>query len=184
MAEPYLAVLSEKIAQLQIANPQGVLIECKRFFSGAALYANGRICASLTPAGLGLKLPGKLRDRLIEDGEGTELRYFERAPVKKDYVLFPQSKLDESVALSGVDRAERSVCGGTRGCPSHGSNDMTLCGYEIGGARVGELAGSSCDRDRRCSEPVVPVGFAAAGLVRGQSRSILAPHRRARHTAG
>ena len=65
-------------------------LECKHFFSGAALYVNGRICASLTPAGFGLKLPADVRDRLIKEGKGTELRYFEKAPVKKEYVSLSQ----------------------------------------------------------------------------------------------
>ena len=81
MAEPYLEALSRKIAALDLSVSDEVRLECKHFFSGAALYANGKICASLTPAGFGLKLPAKLRDRLIEKGEARELRYFAKAPL-------------------------------------------------------------------------------------------------------
>lgn len=87
MAKPYLERLSRMVANLELLDSGEVSLECKHFFSGAALYANGRICASLTPAGLALKLPAEVRARLIEKGEGMELRYFEKSPVKKEYVL-------------------------------------------------------------------------------------------------
>ncbi len=80
MAEPYFSQLKQILEALNI--PEAIL-ECKHFFSGAALYANGKICASLTPAGFGLKLPADVRNGLIEDVKGTELRYFEKAPVKR-----------------------------------------------------------------------------------------------------
>ncbi|MGB7033246.1 MAG: hypothetical protein WBF29_17540, partial [Syntrophobacteria bacterium] len=86
MAESYLKILSGKITSLELSTSKGVSLECKHFFSGAALYANGKICASLTPAGFGLKLPAEVRNRLIEEGDGQELRYFETAPVKREYV--------------------------------------------------------------------------------------------------
>jgi TfoX/Sxy family transcriptional regulator of competence genes len=102
MAEPYLEMLSQMITSLNLPNSDEVLLECKHFFSGAALYANGKICASLTPAGFGLKLPANFRQRLIEAGDATELRYFDKAPVKKEYVVLSQSiveDLDEMKSL-------------------------------------------------------------------------------------
>ena len=61
MAEPYLSGLLEKISvfDLQTLDKDGleVELEARHFFGGAALYANGKICASWTPAGFGLKLP-------------------------------------------------------------------------------------------------------------------------------
>jgi TfoX/Sxy family transcriptional regulator of competence genes len=94
MAQPYLDMLSKMITNLGIPSSVDASLECKHFFSGAALYANGKICASLTPAGFGLKLPADVRNRLIEDGEGNELRYFETAPVKKEYITLSQSVVD------------------------------------------------------------------------------------------
>lgn len=81
MAEPYLEALSRKIAALDLWVSDEVQLEYKHFFSGAALYVNGKICASLTPAGFGLKLPAKVRDRLIREGRARELRYFAKAPL-------------------------------------------------------------------------------------------------------
>lgn len=99
MAEPYLSMLSEQIETLDLPATDQAQLECKHFFSGAALYANGRIMGSLTPAGFGLKLPAEVRERLIEDGDGSELRYFEKAPVKKKYVALSDSLVDDSKVL-------------------------------------------------------------------------------------
>ena len=102
MAEPYLELLSEQIATLDLPDTDGVLLESRHFFSGAALYANGRICASLTPAGFGLKLPAEVRDGLIGNGEGRELRYFPKAPIKKQYVVLSESLVDDPKALRSL----------------------------------------------------------------------------------
>ena len=102
MAQPYLETLSRKIRNLELPVSEDVTLECKHFFSGAALYANGKICASLTPAGFGLKLPADVRDLLIEDGDGHELRYFEKAPVKKEYVALSQAVADDLERLKSL----------------------------------------------------------------------------------
>ena len=102
MAEPFLAALSAKITALDLPTADEVQLESRHFFSGAALYANGRICASLTPAGFGLKLPVKVRERLINDGDGHELRYFENAPIKKDYVALSKSISEDPRALRSL----------------------------------------------------------------------------------
>ena len=99
MAEPYLKMLSQKIEELNLPSSDQDLLECKHFFSGAALYADGKIIGSLTPVGFGLKLPADVRERLIKKGDGTELRYFEKAPVKRKYVLLSESVVDDPRAL-------------------------------------------------------------------------------------
>ncbi|MCZ6619387.1 MAG: TfoX/Sxy family protein [Gammaproteobacteria bacterium] len=86
MAHPYLEDL--KILANRHLKGQSD-IECKHFFSGAALYANGEICVSLTPVGLAFKLSEDLCAELIESGAASPLRYFANSPVKKGYVLFP-----------------------------------------------------------------------------------------------
>lgn len=64
---------------------------CKHFFSGAALYSNMTICASLTPAGFAFKLPEQRCLELIKFGMASPLRYFANSPVKRGYVLFPDA---------------------------------------------------------------------------------------------
>ena len=62
---------------------------CKHFFSGAALYTNGKICASLTPAGLAFKLPQSRCETIIGEGKAAPLKYFDRSPTKRGYILLP-----------------------------------------------------------------------------------------------
>lgn len=69
-------------------------LECRHFFSGAAAYRGGTIVASLTPVGLAFKVPTDVRDRLLDIGKAIPLRYFPDAPIKKDYVLFPDAEID------------------------------------------------------------------------------------------
>lgn len=56
MAHPYLEQLQSLVSTELRGDGD---LTCKHFFSGTALYANGRICASLSPAGLAFKLGNK-----------------------------------------------------------------------------------------------------------------------------
>ncbi len=89
MAKEYLDKLSAFINEVISDGYDGVPLECKHFFSGAAVYADERICISLTPVGLALKLPEETKNRLLTKKTAIALRYFPKAPIKKDYVLFP-----------------------------------------------------------------------------------------------
>jgi len=73
---------------------------CKHFFSGAALYASGVMCASLSPVGLAFRLPVELRTELINCGAASKLQYFAKSPIKKGYVLFSNFERvgDEDIA--------------------------------------------------------------------------------------
>lgn len=89
MTKEYLEKLSPFIEKATSDFSENINLECKHFLSGAALYAEERICISLTPAGLAIKLPEKTKETLIKTKKAVPLRYFPKAPVKKDYVLFP-----------------------------------------------------------------------------------------------
>jgi TfoX/Sxy family transcriptional regulator of competence genes len=104
LAAPYLERLTETIASLDINSGDGMVLEFKHFFSGAALYANGKICATFTPAGFGLKLPRVCRNQLIDVGDGKELRYFDNAPIKKEYVALSQAVMDNPDRLKTLIR--------------------------------------------------------------------------------
>lgn len=99
MAEPYLTQLKELADQWISADRRVGALECRHFFSGAAVYRNGAIAASLTPVGLAFKVPVDVRDELLNSGLASPLRYFPEAPVKRDYVLFP----------AGIDLDARSA---------------------------------------------------------------------------
>jgi TfoX/Sxy family transcriptional regulator of competence genes len=74
-------------------------ISCRHFFSGAAAFVDGHIFMSLSPAGLALKLPKEDCRTLFEQG-GKPLRYFPKAPVKKDYVILPPRLVNDESALA------------------------------------------------------------------------------------
>jgi hypothetical protein len=86
MAQPYLDKL-EALVGKHCAGAQD--LTCKHFFSGAALYCNARMCASLGPKGLAFKLELARSAAVIARGEAEPLRYFEKSPVKKGYILLP-----------------------------------------------------------------------------------------------
>jgi len=74
-------------------------LEYKHFFSGAAVYADGRICISLTPVGFAIKLPDNSRNELLKEKGTKHLRYFPKGPIKKDYVVLPKSMLNDMKVL-------------------------------------------------------------------------------------
>lgn len=98
MAQPYLEELQSLVQRFTRRRGGRLDIECKHFFSGAAAYEGGHIFMSLTPVGLALKLPERDRNALMSKG-ATALKYFPKAPVKKDYVVLPRKIVDDQRAL-------------------------------------------------------------------------------------
>ena len=94
MAKVYREKLCELINDLDIETEIPVPMEVKHFFSGAALYVNGAICASWSPVGLAFKLPQTEVESLISSGDAKPLRYFPKGYIKKRYALF-ESPSDE-----------------------------------------------------------------------------------------
>ncbi len=68
MAKAYFDRLDALLRPVARDLPPEAALEIKHFFSGAAAYAHGRICITLTPAGLALKLPEAARGRLMKAG--------------------------------------------------------------------------------------------------------------------
>ena len=99
MAKKYLEKLSSLIKKIVPNQFKSIKLECKHFFSGAALYANGKICATLSPKGFAIKLPKNIRKKLLKEGKAKKLRYFSKAPVKKDYIILPNAITDDLKAL-------------------------------------------------------------------------------------
>jgi TfoX/Sxy family transcriptional regulator of competence genes len=94
MAKAYFDRLDALLRPVARDLPPEAALEIKHFFSGAAAYAHGRICITLTPAGLALKLPEAARGRLMKAG-AKPLRYFPKGPIKKDYVVVPRGFEDD-----------------------------------------------------------------------------------------
>ena len=99
MAKEYLEKLSELMNRATAGKFKNVDLECKHFFSGAAVYANGSICITLTPAGFAVKLPAESRNALMRDSGTKQLRYFPKGPIKKDYVVLPDAMLEDMKTL-------------------------------------------------------------------------------------
>ncbi len=93
MAKEYLEKLSNLISELEIENGVDLSMETKHFFSGAALYVNGTICASWSPVGLAFKLPEAEVSSLIHSGQAKPLKYFPEGNIKKGYALFENPSL-------------------------------------------------------------------------------------------
>ena len=99
MAEPYLTRLTQIVDELVPLPVGGAMLESKHFFSGAALYANGKIFASLSPAGFAVKLPVATRRSLIKEGKGAEFRFFAKGPVKREYVALSESTIADEATI-------------------------------------------------------------------------------------
>ena len=99
MAEPYFEHLSQILDRLGSIPLENVTLETKHFFSGAALYANGKICASLGPIGFAVKLPKDIRQSLISEGSAEEFRFFEKGPIKREYAVLSDAIVQDEKAL-------------------------------------------------------------------------------------
>ena len=99
MAKEYLQQLIALIRQSTSGRFKNVKLETKHFFSGAAVYANERICISLTPVGFAIKLPEESQNILMNEKGAKHLRYFPKGHIKKDYVVLPKTMLKDIKTL-------------------------------------------------------------------------------------
>ena len=99
MANEYQEKLSGIIKRAAPEGFKNITLETKHFCSGAAVYANGNIFMTLTPKGLAIKLPEKIRNDLIEKNEAGHLQYCPKAPIKKNYVVMQKSMLKDLKTL-------------------------------------------------------------------------------------
>ncbi len=90
MAREYLNQLETLLRPVIESLPPKVAVTIKHFFGGAAAYAEGRICITLTTVGLAMKLPEDSRSELKKTGE-KPLRYFPNGPIKQDYAVLPRA---------------------------------------------------------------------------------------------
>lgn len=116
MAEPYFERLSQIVGRLGLASLENMTFETRHFFSGAALYANGKICASLSPSGFAVKLPADVRQSLIREGNAKEFRFFESGPIKREYVALSDAIVQDEESLRKlIDISARYAIG----APNH-----------------------------------------------------------------
>lgn len=101
MADAHVSDLQSLVGRLagRIAGTEA--IACRHFFGGAAAYVDGRIFMTLTPGGLAIKLPEHDRKLLLAEG-ARPLRYFPKAPIKKEYVILPDRLAKDDGALASL----------------------------------------------------------------------------------
>jgi len=76
-------------------------LRCKHFFAGAALYADGKICALLLPDGLACKLGQPRCAELISDQRAVPLCDTYGDGANSSYALFPEpDELDDKSIIN------------------------------------------------------------------------------------
>lgn len=104
MAIIYLSQLRSLFQKVELTGIDNIKFEFEHFFSGAAVYANGKIFATLSPAGFALKLSKPHIDSLLESKENKRLLYFPNSRVKKDYVVLSDNILNNTESLGSLIR--------------------------------------------------------------------------------
>ncbi len=99
MAKAYLDQLTVLLKQTTSGRFKNIKLECRHFFSGAAVYVNAKVCMSLTPVGFAMKLPEKSRNILLNAHGAKPLRYFPNGQIKKEYVVLPTLMLEDMKTL-------------------------------------------------------------------------------------
>ena len=103
MVASYLEALHSLLDRVGPDAVPSAAIICKHFFGGAAAYVDGRIFMTWTPVGLALKLPQASRDAWLEKG-ATALRYFPNGPIKKQYIVVPDTLHQDDATLAPLLR--------------------------------------------------------------------------------
>ncbi|MCE7733951.1 MAG: TfoX/Sxy family protein [Candidatus Heimdallarchaeota archaeon] len=100
VVQKYLDELSIIISEAITDNISETDLQFKHFFSGAAAYVKDKIFCTYTPSGIAVKIPANERAKLITSKKGSELRYFPKAPIKKDYIVLGSEIVDNTKELN------------------------------------------------------------------------------------
>jgi len=91
-----LAVLRKHV---EVAAPIEIELRFKPMFGGVGVYANGRMCMSLSNVGLALKLGPVERAQLLAVKGSKPLQYEPNSPPSKSYLVVPDSILRDRAEL-------------------------------------------------------------------------------------
>jgi TfoX/Sxy family transcriptional regulator of competence genes len=86
---------------MQAAAPANVVWRYKPMFGGIGVYADDRMCVSLSDVGLAIKLTGAEHQALLKLKGAKPLQYEPSAPPSKTYVVVPAAMLANRKALGG-----------------------------------------------------------------------------------
>ena len=86
---------------MEAAAPSNVVWRYRPMFGGIGVYANDRMCVSLSDVGLAIKLAGAEHAALLALKGAKPLQYEPSAPPSKTYVVVPPALLADRKALGG-----------------------------------------------------------------------------------
>jgi TfoX/Sxy family transcriptional regulator of competence genes len=86
-------------SHVEAAAPPKIELRFKPMFGGIGVYADGRMCISLSDVGLALKLGEADRAKLLKLKGSKPLQYEPNAPPSKSYVVVPSSMLTDRAEL-------------------------------------------------------------------------------------
>jgi TfoX/Sxy family transcriptional regulator of competence genes len=86
---------------MEAAAPANVVWRYKPMFGGIGVYAEDRMCVSLSDVGLAIKLTGAEREALLKLKGAKPLQYEPSSPPSKTYVVVPPAMLTDRKALGG-----------------------------------------------------------------------------------
>jgi len=85
--------------RVESAAPMEIELRFRPMFGGIGVYADGRMCMSLSNVGLALKLGESDRAALLEIKGSRPLQYEPDAPPSKSYVVVPDPMLSDRAQL-------------------------------------------------------------------------------------
>ncbi len=81
--------------KMQAAMPAHVAWRFKPMFGGIGVYADDRMCVSLSDVGLAVKLGPAEQEALLQRKGATRLQYDPSTPPSKTYVVVPDAMLSD-----------------------------------------------------------------------------------------
>jgi TfoX/Sxy family transcriptional regulator of competence genes len=85
--------------QLEAAAPPHVDWRFRPMFGGIGVYANDKMCVSLSDVGLAVKLGAADQEMLLKLKGAKRLQYERDAPVSKSYIVVPDAMLPDRKTL-------------------------------------------------------------------------------------
>lgn len=119
--------------KMEAAMPTNVVWRFRPMFGGIGVYANDKMCVSLSDIGLAVKLAGDEYTALLKLKGAKPLQYEPGAPVSKTYVVVPPAMLTEPKALGhwlGVCAAQSAAASPKK--PKKTQRNSTLRGVATG----------------------------------------------------
>jgi len=86
-------------AKMQAAMPANVVWRFRPMFGGIGVYADDKMCVSLSDMGLAVKLPPDGQEALLKLKGARRLQYEPSLPPSKTYIVVPDAMLADRGAL-------------------------------------------------------------------------------------